>query len=116
MARRYKRKNEFRMDLNKKHYGDKKKPHPAYITAEYGNLYKANNITHSEYLKNGRKTKKLYENPNKRNNQENYKRYSRISPPYWQDKSKFSQTKLKKYRFSRKTRKQIKKYNKNFMQ
>ena len=59
MARRYKRKNEFRMDLNKKHYGDKKKPHPAYITAEYGNLYKANNITHSEYLKNGRKTKKL---------------------------------------------------------
>lgn len=116
MARRYKRKNEFRMDLNRKHYGKRKKPHPAYITAEYGNFYKANNITHSLFLRNGKITHKINENPNKRNNQENYKKYSRISPPYWQDKSKFSQNKLKKYRYSNSSRKKIKRINKRYRQ
>ena len=111
---KYLRKNEFRMDLNKRHYGKEKKPHPAYITAERGNFYKANTITHSVFLNNGHLTEKIKENPNKRNNQQDYKTYSRISPPFWQYKGLFSKNTLKNYRYSRQSRYDIKKYNKKF--
>lgn len=109
MQKKYLRKNEFRIDNNPKHYGDKKEPHPAYITARYGHNYKANIITHSRKTKDGLDTYPVPENPNKKS-QDN--RTTRISPPFWQKDTLFSENTLSNFRFSKKTRKQISKYNK----
>ena len=111
MTKKYLRKNEFRMDNNPKHYGEKKEPHPAYITARYGHKYKANSITHARTTNDGRNTYKIYENPNKLSKD---KRATRISPPFWQSDNLFSDNTLPNFRFSNKTRKQIKKYNRKF--
>lgn len=54
--KKYLRKNEFRIDKNPAHYGEKKEPHPAYITARYGHRYKANSITHAKTTNDGRNT------------------------------------------------------------
>ena len=50
---------------------EEKKPHPAYITAQSGDFYKANNITHSKYTNDGRKTYKMRGNPNRNKKNEN---------------------------------------------
>lgn len=109
--KKYLRKNEFRMDNNPKHYGQNKKPHPAYITARYGHMYKANSITYSRRTSDGKLTYDVFENPNKLSKD---KRDTRISPPYWQKEEQFGTEKLSNFRFSNKTRKRIKKYNKKF--
>lgn len=102
-----KQKNEFRLDLNKKHYGKNKKPHPAYISAESGEFYKANTITHSKYTKYGEPTKHIKENANKNSKEKG----CRISPPFWQHKSKFRSKPMTNYKFSFLTRLKIKFYN-----
>ena len=53
----------------------------------------------------------LDENPNK---QSKDKRKSRLSPPFWQSEAQFSKEKLPNFRFSNKSRKKIRKYNKKF--
>lgn len=111
MSKKYLRKNEFRIDNNPSHYGENKKPHPAYITAKYGHKYKANNITHSRMTTDGQPTYTLSENPNKLSKD---KRNTRISPPYWQNTKQFSEEPLSNFRFSNKTRREIKKFNKKY--
>ena len=110
MAKKYLRKSEFRIDYNPKHQGEDKKPHPAYITARKGHKYKANTITHSRYI-DGVETCLVGENPNKKSTD---KRKTRVSPPFWQNENQFGKEKLSNFRFSRKSQKKIKKYNKNF--
>lgn len=111
MAKKYLRKNEFRMDNNPKHFGVKKEPHPAFITARRGHMYKANTITHSRKTNDGCETFKISENPDKLSED---KRKTRISPPFWQKEEQFSKEKLSNFRFSNKTLKEIKKINKKF--
>lgn len=105
-------KNEFRVDLNPKHFGEKKQPHPAYITARRGHMYRANIITHSRYTTDGQATHDVGENPDKTNKKSKDKRKTRISPPFWQNEKKFSKERLENFRFSNITRKEIDKYNK----
>lgn len=112
MSKKYLRKNEFRFDINETHKNKYQQPHPAYITAKYGHKYRANSITHSRTI-NGIPTVDIIENPNKLSND---KRQTRIGPPYWQNEKQFSNEKLSNFRFSKKTRKLIKKYNKQFKQ
>lgn len=107
---RYTRKNEFRMDLNKKHYGKDKKPHPAYIFAQNGNFYRANTITHSLYTTTGEHTRRINENPNKNKGQT--KKYSRVSPAFWQHKKMFSNKKLNNYSYNQKSIDRIISFNK----
>ena len=104
------RKNEFRMDLNPAHRGSNNEFHPAYITARIGHKYQANTITHSRYV-NDIETLDVGENPNK---QSTDKRKTRLSPPFWQGEKSFSKEKLLNYRFSKKSKKKIKKYNNKF--
>lgn len=99
------------MDLNPEHFGEDKKPHPAYITARYGHKYKGNSITHSKFTTDGFKTHKITENPNKLSQD---KRQTRISPPFWQSDKLFSENKLENFRFSQNTRIVIKKINKKY--
>ena len=110
MAKKYLTKNEFRMDLNPLHKNSKGENHPAYITAKKGHKYKANTITHSRVV-NGVETLDVGENPNKKSND---RRKTKISPPFWQGEKSFSQEKLPNFRFSKQTKKKIKKYNKKF--
>ena len=112
MNKKYLRKNEFRMDNNPKHFGTKKRPHPAYITARYGHMYKANIVTHSKMTTDGHSTYELSENPDKLSKDKNRK--TRISPPFWQNEKHFGSEKLANFRFSNRTRKQIQRYNKRF--
>lgn len=111
MSKKYLKKNEFRFDNNPKHFGKDKKPHPAYITARYGHEYKANSITHARFTTDGIPTEKISENPDKTSKD---KRQTRISPPYWQSKNLFGDEKLTNFRFSNKTKKEIRKINKKF--
>lgn len=110
MSKKYLRKNEFRIDINPIHLGKSKKPHPAYISAKCGHKYKANSITHSRTI-NGIVNFDVFENPDKRS--KDTKRKTRVSAPYWQNENQFGD-KLNTFRFSRKTRNQIKKFNKKF--
>lgn len=110
MSKKYLRKNEFRFDLNPAHQGKNKEIHPAYITARKGHKYKANTITHSR-LVDGVQTFPIGENPNKKSKD---KRKSRISPPFWQNENQFGKEKLPNFRFSKQSKKKIKKYNKKF--
>lgn len=111
MAKKYLSKNEFRMDNNPAHFGKEGKPHPAYITAKYKHKYRANEITHSRTTTTGQKTFDIFENPNKLSKD---KRPTRISQPFWQSEKQFSKNKLSNFRFSNKTKKQIRKFNKKF--
>lgn len=111
MSKKYLRKNEFRIDNNPKHYGEKKEPHPAYITARYGHSYRANLITHSRKTKDGFDTYIISENPNKKSHDG---RATRVSPPFWQKDNLFSQNVLPNFKFSKRTRKQIRNYNKKY--
>lgn len=108
--KKYLRKNEFRMDNNPLHFGERNKPHPAYITARKGHKYRANTITHSKYIDNI-ETLNIIENPDKLSAD---KRNSRISPPFWQSEKQFSKEKLPNFRFSKQSKKKIRKYNKKF--
>ena len=108
MKKKYLSKNEFRMDLNTKHQGKNKEPHPAYITAKYGNKFKANNITHSEYV-NGVLTKDLGENVGNKKDSRN----SRVTAPYWQNRKKFGQ-KMKSYKISNRAKRRISRFNRKF--
>ncbi len=114
MSKKFLRKNEFRMDLNPKHFGKEKKPHPAYISGKRGHMFYANDITHSQKVKIGDMlydSEKIVENPNKLSKDT---RETRISPPFWQREKQFSEEKLNNFRFSKKTKRGIKKYNKKF--
>ena len=110
MSKKYLSKNEFRVDLNPLHKNSKGENHPAYITAKKGHKYKANTITHTRKI-DGIETLDIDENPNKHSKD---KRQSRISPPFWQNEKQFSKEKLLNFRFGRKSKKKIKKYNKKF--
>jgi len=110
MAKKYLRKNEFRLDLNSEHYNKNERPHPAYITARYGHKYKANSITHSRTIK-GVKNYDIFENPNQNSRD---KRITRISPPFWQNENLFGSERMKDFKFSKQTRRKIKKFNKKF--
>lgn len=111
MSKKYLRKNEFRIDLNPEHFGEDKKPHPAYITARYGHKYKGNSITHSRFTNDGLSTHIISENPNKLSKD---KRKTRISSPYWQSDKLFSENKLDNFIFSKATKKEIRKINKKY--
>ena len=113
MSKKFLRKNEFRFDNNPAHFGKDKKPHPAYITAKCGHKFKANSITHSRKTTDGKKTIDIFENPNKTSSSID-KRKTRIGPPFWQKQEQFSKDKLSNFRFSKKSRNTIKKFNKKF--
>lgn len=110
MSKKKLRKNEFRIDLNPAHRGERGEPHPAYITARVGHKYKANSITHAKIVDNY-DTLDVGENPDKLSKDT---RKSRVSPPFWQGEKSFSKEKLPNFRFSNKSKKAIKKYNKGF--
>lgn len=112
MSKKTLTKNEFRMDNNPSHFGKENQPHPAYISKRKKHMLFANTITHSR-ISNGVSNFDIAENPNKKSKD---KRQTRISPPFWQNEKQFSTEKLKHFRFSNKTRKQIKKINKKFKQ
>lgn len=99
------------MDNNPDHFGKEGRPHPAYITARYGHKYKANTITHSKFTSNDCVTIYIGENPNKLSKD---KRITRVSQPFWQKEELFGDKKLTNFRFSKETRKKIKKINKKF--
>lgn len=99
------------MDVNPNHFGEGKKPHPAYITAKYKHKYKANVITHARKTTDGVDTYLISENPDKFSKD---KRRTRISPPFWQNENQFGNEKLKNFKFSKKSRVEIKKFNKKF--
>ena len=109
MAKKYLRKNEFRMDINPQHFGAEKQPHPTYISARYGHKFKGNTITHSKFTTDGKETFDIHENPDKTSKD---KRKTRISPPFWQSDKLFSDNKLDNFRFSNNTRARVKKINK----
>lgn len=109
--KKYLRKNEFRMDNNPLHFGSKKTPHPAYISAKYGHKYKANSITHSRTT-NGVENLDVFENPDKASFDINRK--TRVSPPFWQSEKQFGSSKLNNFCFSRSSRSRIRKFNKKF--
>lgn len=111
MSKKYLRKNEFRMDINPNHFGKEKEPHPAYISAKHKHMFKANSITHAQKINDGFDTHDIGENPDKLSKD---KRRTRISPPFWQKEEQFGKEKLNNFRFSKETRKKIKKYNKKF--
>lgn len=115
MSKKYLTKNEFRIDLNPEHRGKNNEQHPAYITLRQGHRFRANNVTHSRYIKLDDNvdvnTFDIIENPNKLSKD---KRQTRISPPYWQNDKLFSENTLDNFRFSNQTRKKIKKVNKKF--
>lgn len=104
------RKNEFRIDFNPAHRGSNNEPHPAYITARKGHKYRANTVTHSRNV-DGVETLDVGENPNKKSKD---KRKTRLSPPFWQSEKSFGNEKLPYFRFSKQSKKKIKKYNKKF--
>lgn len=111
MAKKFLRKNEFRMDNNPKHFGKEGKPHPAYISGKRKHLFRANSITHSKITTEGKENFTIEENPDKLSKD---KRKTRISQPFWQHQNLFGKEKLSNFRFSNKTRKQIKKINKKY--
>ena len=104
------RKNEFRFDLKPAHQGIHNEAHPAYITARKGHRFRANTITHAKTVDNV-ETLDVGENPNK---QSKDKRKTRLSPPFWQRDKMFSEEKLPNYRFSKQSKKKIRKYNNQF--
>lgn len=110
MSKKYLRKSQFRIDLNPAHRGSNGENHPAYITARKGHKYKANTITHARNV-DGFETLDVSENPNKLSKD---KRKSRVSPPFWQGEKSFSEEKLSNFRFSKQSKKKIRKYNKKF--
>lgn len=114
MAKKWLRKNEFRLDLNPKHFGKKEKPHPAYITAKRGKKLRANSITHSRATTDGSKTFAIEENPNKTNRKVKDQRKTRVSEPFWQSEKQFGKEKLTNFRFSKRSRRKIAKINKKF--
>ncbi len=99
------------MDNNPKHFGEEGKPHPAYITAKFKHKLRANVITHSRKSKSGELNYDIAENPNKKSKD---KRQTRLSLPFWQKEELFGKEKLFNFRFSKKTRNQIKKINKKY--
>lgn len=111
VSKKYLRKNEFRMDINPKHFGEGKKPHPAYITAKYKHKFKANSITHARKTTDGVDTHLICENPDKLSKD---KRQTRVGVPFWQKEELFGKDKLKNFKFSKKSRIEIKKFNKKF--
>ncbi len=106
-------KNEFRYDLNPAHMGKRKDPHPTFISGRKGHKFYGNGITHSKKTKYGLPTYDFEENPDKNKGQVN-KRKSRITAPYFQSDKLFSEEIIPNYRYSNKTRKAIKKFNKKF--
>lgn len=108
---KYLTKNEFRLDLNRNHFGKDMRPHPAYITARKRHMYRANSITHARRTTDGFETLVINENPNKLSKD---KRPTRVSRPYWQNTSQFSDNTLTGFRYSNKSRKEIHKFNKKF--
>ena len=95
----------------KKHFaiGD----HPAHATVESNKKYKVNVITHAKkFFK--KRTKKLFDNPNKNNNQKKDNRPSRLSVSRWIDKKDFEKKPLKNWRWSKRNRALQRKINKRY--
>ena len=86
--------------------------HPAHATAESNKKYKVNVITHAKRFF-ARRTKKLFDNPNKNNNQKD-KRPSRLSVPRWVDKNQFEKKPLHNWRWSKRNRALQRKINKRY--
>lgn len=115
MSKKFLTKNEFRLDLNPKHFNSKNEPHPAYISGRKGHKYYANEITHSRSA-GELSVFDVPENPNKTNHLKNDNRKTRLSVPFWQNENLFSNNKMTNFRFSNSSRKYIKKKNKKFKQ
>lgn len=113
MNKKFLTKNEFRFDTNPEHMGKDKEPHPTFISGRRGHKYLGNSITHSRYTNDGKPTYYFGENPNKKRDP-NDRRISRVSVPFWQSEKMFSKEKLCNYRYSNRTRKKIKKFNKKY--
>ena len=109
MSKKYLQKKEFRFDNNPNHFGEDKKPHPAFISARYGHKYRANTITHSKTI-NGIESLPI-KNPEINSKD---KRQSYLSPPFWQGDGLFDKYTLSNFRFTKETKKKIKKHNKKF--
>lgn len=104
MSKKYLRKNEIRKDLNPSHYNKYGSPHDAVISVKYRHKYKANTLTHAEYV-NGVKTYDL--EPYSKN-----KKHSRVSPPFWQNENQFGEKQSRK--LDRRTMRKVRRYNKRF--
>ncbi len=113
MARKYLRKNEFRY-YNKPEFSSKSgEPHPAHITAKHHKKFKFNLITHSKTFFNS-ETKELTKNPNRNPDGLKDKRKSRVSKPMWDKDKYFSEETLKNWRFDKKDKAAVKKWNKKW--
>ena len=99
------------MDNNPAHFGKEKRPHPAYVSARKGNKLLANDLTHARRTNSGSMTHEIDENPDKRNRNYSDKRKVRVTNSFWQHRRLFGDI-LNNFRFSRKSRRKIKKINK----
>lgn len=111
MAKKYLRKNEFRYYKKPEFSSKSGKPHVAYISARHNKEYKFNVITHSKHFFNS-ETKELKKNPNRNVGEQNDKRPSRVSVPVWDKTKYFSEEKVKNWRFDKRDKIAIKKWNK----
>lgn len=86
--------------------------HPAHAFLETNKKYKVNVVTHGKkFFK--KRTKRLFDNPNKNNYQTDL-RPSRLSIPKWIDKKNFLKKPLKNWRMSKRNRALQRKLNKKF--
>lgn len=108
---KYLRKNEFHLHTNPKYFSKNKTPHVAYTTVKHGKMQRINVITHSKQFKN-RRTKLLSSNPNKTTFSN---KKSRISVPFWEHERFLKKNPNGVWRFSNKERKQIKKFNRQYL-
>ena len=110
MARKYLRKNEFRTYSRPEYSSKSGKAHPAYITAKHNKRFRFNIITHSKTFFDA-ETKELSKNPNRNADKPKDKRKSRISVPKWDNEKHFSKETLKNWRFDKKDKVAVKKWN-----
>ena len=108
---KYLRKNEFRIHTNPKYKNKEKKNHVAYVSLKHGDMYRVNAITHSKQFKN-RRTMPLTSNPHKDGISSSQK--SRLSIPFWEHERYLKNKPKDVWRFDKKERRAINKFNKKY--
>lgn len=108
--KKYLRKNEFKYDRSPSVTRHDGKGHVVYVSAKHGHKAKINVITHSEKFFD-EPTKQLGKNPNRESKDS---RQSRFSVPRWESDTYLESPKSGFWKFTKKDRKTVKKFNKHY--
>ncbi len=108
--KKYLQKNEFRYDRSPNVTRHDGKGHVVYVSAKHGHKSKINVITHSDKFFN-EPTMKLTKNPNR---QSKDSRQSRFSVPVWENDTYLEAPKSGYWKFIKKDRIAVKKFNKRY--